>query len=631
MSDDSRAAGEPGPSAATRRPVWWVLAAVVLAAAVAGGLIALHESTGGRAPPRAPNSLVVLPFPGTPAASPRSQIMLPALAPAQVRAVAVEGSRSGAHVGRLTALPGGRGTAFSSERPFAAGERVSVTARLSSPAAGTASGAPNATQLRFSFTVAAPPPSATTSSKNAGATAATAQTSSGNQASQPPTQSFHSQPNLHPPIVKMSGHDPDRSSGDIFVDAQNAPQNGPMILDSDGRLVWFDPLGDGYSAFNFRVQTYAGRPVLTFWKGQVSSGHGAGEDLILNRSYQMLATVHASEGYQSDLHEFEITPEDTALITAYQPVKADLSSVGGPRDGAVFDCIAQEIDIRTGQLLWEWHALGHVPLSASYTGKPTADTPYDYFHMNSIQQLPDGNLLISARNTWAVYEIDRDTGKIIWTLGGKESSFKLGSGVRFEWQHDARMHPDGTVTLFDDAASPQEQSQSRAIQLTLDMSARRASLARSYTHTPPLLAASQGNVQVLSNANVFVGWGAASSFSEHTPSGAQVFSGSFPGTIQSYRAYRSPWSGQPTRPPAISVTPGNAGALTAYASWNGATDVARWELLSGPSPTELSPLATNSSTGFETTISTTTSQPYLAVRALTSSGRMLGTSAAVGR
>ncbi|MBV9425465.1 MAG: aryl-sulfate sulfotransferase [Solirubrobacterales bacterium] len=628
MSDDPRAAGEPGPSAASRQRVRWMVAAGVVAAALAGGVIALLESTGGRAPPRGPSSLVVLPFPGTPAASPRTQITFPALAPAQVRAVAVDGSRSGAHAGRLTALVGGRGTAFSSERPFAPGERVSVAARLSSPAAGTASGAPNATELRFSFTVAAPPPSATTSSKNAGATA---QSGSGNQAKQPPTQSFHSQPNLRPPVVEMSGRDPDRSSGDIFVDAHSAPQNGPMILDSDGRLVWFDPLDDGSSAFNFRVQTYAGRPVLTFWKGQVSSGHGAGEDLILNRSYQTLATVHASEGYQSDLHEFQITPEDTALITAYQPVKADLSSVGGPQDGAVFDCIAQEIDIGTDQLLWEWHALGHVPLSASYAGKPTADAPYDYFHMNSIEQLPDGNLLISARNTWAVYEIDRDTGKIVWTLGGKESSFTLGSGVRFEWQHDARLHPDGTITLFDDAASPQEESQSRAIQLKLDMSSRRASLVRSYTHTPPLLAGSQGNMQVLSNANVFVGWGAASSFSEHAPGGTQMFGGSFPGTVQSYRAYRSPWSGQPTQPPAISVTPGGAGALTAYASWNGATNVTRWELLSGPSPTKLSPLAMSSSTGFETMILATTSQPYLAVRALTSSGRTLGTSAAVSR
>jgi Arylsulfotransferase (ASST) len=124
--------------------------------------------------------------------------------------------------------------------------------------------------------------------------------------------------------------------------------------------------------------------------------------------------------------------------------------------------------------------LGHVPLSASEAGKPTAGSPYDFFHINSIQQLPDGNLLVSARNSWGVYEISRSTGKIIWTPGGKDSSFKMGAGTQFEWQHDARLQPNGTLTLFDDAASPAEESESRAITLRLDTTTMRASLERSY-------------------------------------------------------------------------------------------------------------------------------------------------------
>jgi hypothetical protein len=311
----------------------------------------------------------VLPFPGTEDASPRSQINFPALMPAQVRTVIVRGSRTGLHAGRLSALPDDRGTAFNPNHPFSAGEQVSVSAGLSSPAAATASGAPNATHLSFNFTVAVPP-------GTTGTPAATTPAQSSSTAKPPETQSFHSS-SLRPPVVSVSSPDLDGASGDIFVDASGGAEDGPMILDRQGRLVWFDPLPTGTSAEDVNEQTYQGQPVLTWWQGQVASGYGVGDDLIVNSSYRTVATVHAGEGYQADLHEFQITPEGTALITAYQPVHADLTSIGGPQNGTVLDSIVQEVDITTGRVLWEWHALGHVPLSASETGKPTAATEYD--------------------------------------------------------------------------------------------------------------------------------------------------------------------------------------------------------------------------------------------------------------
>jgi hypothetical protein len=597
-----------------------VVVGVVVIAALAGGLIVVLASTGSatRRSLSVPRGLDVLPFPGTQDASPKSQISFPALVPSQLKAVTVGGSRSGEHSGRLSALPDGGGTAFVPNRAFTAGEEVSVRAALSSPGAGTASGAPNTTEISFTFTVATPPPSA-----SAPATSSTA--------NPPSTQSFHSS-SLRPPIVTVSTLDADPSSGDVFLDAANGSQNGPMILDAQGRLVWFDPLPGGTSAEDVDEQTYLGQPVLTWWQGQVASGYGLGEDVILDSSYQPVATVQAGEGYQADLHEFQITPEGTALITVYLPVQANLSSIGGPRNGAVLDSIVQEIDIKTGRVLWEWHALGHVPLSASHIGKPTAGSQYDYFHINSIEQLANGNLLISSRNTWAVYEISRSTGKVIWTLGGRDSSFTMGPGARFEWQHDARMQPDGTLSLFDNADSPKEESQSRAIQLTLNTKTMSASLVHSYTHTPSLLVASQGDYQTLPNGNVFVGWGAEPDFSEYTPSGQQVFSGHFTRPVQSYRAFRHAWTAQPITRPSISVSNTPAGRLTVYVSWNGATNVARWELMAGRSPNKLTPLhSTATRSGFETDMPATTSQPYLAVRALDSSGQVLATSAAVSR
>jgi hypothetical protein len=433
--------------------------------------------------------------------------------------------------------------------------------------------------------------------------------------------------------------DADRSAGEIFVTPSNGQQEGPMILSAQGKLVWFRSVPQADEATDLAVQRYHGKPVLTWWQGVVVEGRGEGQDMILDRSYRTVAVVHAGEGYDTDLHEFKITPQGTAFVTSFNAVKANLKSVGGSANGSVFDCIIQEVDIATGRVLWEWHALGHVPVEDSYMGTPPSNTPYDYFHINSIQLLPNGNLLIAARNTWGVYEIDRATGRIVWQLGGRRSSYKLGPGAQFSWEHDAELHSDGTVSVFDDADSPKEEKESRAIVLTLNHRTKTASLLHSYTHSPSVLSGSQGNMQILPNGSVFVGWGADPDFSEYSSSGRQIFNGVFSSKgklpsaypVASFRAYRFRWSGQPSQPPAVAVTGGKGKDPTVYVSWNGATEVASWALLAGPSPGNLTRVSTTPSQGFETAIHTTTTEPYLAVEALSKSGAALGTSSTIAR
>ncbi len=571
----------------------------------------------GCATPAVVDSLDVMPFPGTPNASPQTQITFPKLAPGDFKVVSVYGSRSGLHAGRLTILSNDLGTAFVPDLPFEDGEHVTVDAVLGSKAAGTTIGAQGATRVTFGFKVAA-------SASNTTSTTAPAATANGQAAQQIPTQSFHSRPDLQPPVVTVSQPDTSAQPGYVFVDAQMATQNGPMILDGQGRLVWFQPVPDGEFALDVKVQTYKGEPVITWWQGQVIAGHGLGEVVIADDSYRIIATVQAEAGYQADLHEFLITDRDTALITVYEPVDINLSSIGGPSKGTVYDSIVQEIDIETGEVLWEWHALGHVPLSASYVGTPTAGSAYDFFHINSIAETPEGNLIISARNTWAVYEIDRRTGDVIWQLGGKGSSFQMGPGTQFEWQHDARLLPDGSISLFDDAASPKEETESRAIRISLDTNGMAATLVSSETHPAPLLAGSQGSMQFLSNGDIFVGWGDQGYFSEFAPDGTLIFDANLPPPVQSYRAYRYAWTGRPLGAPSVSLTAVGGESLAVYASWNGATEVAKWELLAGNTPNDLSSQITVNASGFETTIPAVTSLPYLMVRALDSSGRVLG-------
>jgi hypothetical protein len=400
---------------------------------------------------------------------------------------------------------------------------------------------------------------------------------------------------------------------------------GPLIVDNDGEVVWFRPTKLG--VLNFRVQRYQGRPALTWWQGVSQKGVGRGRFEIYDTSYRRIAEVRAGNGFSGDLHEFLITPRGTALIPVYVRVRRDLSAIGGAKNGTVYDNLVQEIDLDTGKVLYQWRSLDHVGLAESYVKEvpKKANEAYDYFHVNSIEPGPRQTVVVSARNTRAIYEIDKRTGRIVWRLGGKRSDFRMGPGTRFGWQHDARLHHDGTLTLFDNEAAPALAKQSRVLVLRLDTKRMTARFVRSYVHPKPLLASSQGDAQFLPGGHVVVGWGAQPYLTEFTRSGSVVFDAHFNKGADSYRVFRFPWAGRPTDRPAFAVSRDDD-HLTVFASWNGATEVRRWRVLAGPERTELRPVVTVPRKGFETAITLQTEPRYLAVQALDAAGRVLGTS-----
>jgi hypothetical protein len=315
------------------------------------------------------------------------------------------------------------------------------------------------------------------------------------------------------------------------------------------------------------------------------------------------------------------------LVTVYVTTDRDLSSVGGPRDGQVVDSVVQEIDIESGRVLLEWSSLRHVGLEESYKPMPTrAADAWDYFHVNSVDVDRDGNLLVSARNTHAVYKLDRTTGRVMWRLGGKRSDFAMGTGTRFAWQHDARRQRDGSLTLFDNQASPKRAPQSRGLAIALDERRRRATRLRQYTHPRRLLSNNQANMQVLGNGNVMIGWGFHPYATEFAPRGRVLFDARFadPGT-SSYRAYRFAWNATPATSPDVAVRRSGS-RMTVYASWNGATGVVRWRVLAGASADSIQPVATGRRRGFETALPVRDVQGCVAVEALDRAGRVLGAS-----
>jgi hypothetical protein len=439
---------------------------------------------------------------------------------------------------------------------------------------------------------------------------------------------WRSRPDLRIPALTVTHREDGVSADPIFIAPYNAPagQAGAVIADNSGQPLWENPLAGKVTA-NFRVQSYRSRPVLTWWEGDIELGHGVGEYVIADTGYRTVRRVQAAAGLRGDLHEFVITPRDTALLTSYKVRRADLSSVGGSRRGSIQDAIFQEIDLADGRVLLEWHSLDHAALQESYA---PVGADWDFFHINSVDLDRDGGLLISSRSTHTVYKLDR-AGAIVWRLGGSRSDFSMGAGSSFAWQHDARRQPDGTLTIFDNGATPAVERLSRGLILDVDERAMTAKLVRQYTR-PPILAGSQGSMQLLANGNVFVGWGEAPRVSEFDRSGRLLFDALLGSKYQSYRAFRLPWSGRPADAPALALTRSRGGS-TAYASWNGATDVAAWRLLAGEwaEADTMRAVATARSDGFESVLHTTSAGPHFAVQALDGAGATLGQSVTVAQ
>jgi hypothetical protein len=448
---------------------------------------------------------------------------------------------------------------------------------------------------------------------------------SASAAGEPPlAPRWHSRPDLQIPALTVLHRDQGASTDPILIAPYNAPhaQAGAVIVAGNGEPLWENPLA-GMVTTNLRVQRYRASPVLTWWEGKIELGHGVGEYVIADASYRTVRRVQAVGGLRGDLHEFVITPRNTALLTSYVVRSADLSALGGSRDGTIQDAIFQEIDLASGRLLLEWHSLDHIALRESYA-PVTPD--WDFFHINSVDLDGDGNLLVSGRSTHTIYKIARD-GTIVWRLGGKRSDFSMGSGSDFAWQHDARRQPDGTLSLFDNGATPAVERLSRGLILGIDERAMTASLLDQYTHAG-ILAGSQGSVQLLGNGNVFVGWGEVPRVSEFDRSGELVFDAALGNEHQSYRAFRMPWSGLPADAPAIALAGAGRG-LTAYASWNGATEVRSWQLLAGGASGSLRPVVSVPASGFESALPAASSGQRVAVQALDAAGAPLGRSKAI--
>ncbi|KAF7367932.1 hypothetical protein MSAN_00858200 [Mycena sanguinolenta] len=396
---------------------------------------------------------------------------------------------------------------------------------------------------------------------------------------------------------------------------------------------------------------------------------GFGTVLMMNPNYEVVMNVSAVNPEGTDLHEFNIVkPENkTALLTAFHTIPFDLSSIGGPVDGWYSNGVIQEVDIATGAVLFNWTTFDHIALSESYNnisltgqGVRRSDTLRRSSHQQHRQgtdsklfktfirasfQDSEGNYIISARHSQAIYKIAAN-GTILWRLGGKMSNFTaIGNGTEFHWQHHARWRADEThISLFDDGAALLtasvnviDEPVATGKYLKVDQEAMTVSLTKQFIpHPSQNYSLAEGSVEFYGDT-VLVGygllpWSQAYSFDTQellfsAVVGPNIASlGNNNAGINNYRAFQTStlqFTGHPTVPPNVSVTDGDI-----YVSWNGATHVASYTLLTGSSANDVKQTVTSvPKSGFETKISGARTAEFIAIEALAANGTILGISA----
>ncbi len=360
----------------------------------------------------------------------------------------------------------------------------------------------------------------------------------------------------------------------ITIDSLNNPADGKVFLanfpfgvnDSIGHFLIItndDGTVDSYKridnpGFDFKVQPNGNLSYAEVI--QQVGGYADVRWIVLDTTLAPIDTFQCGNGYTADLHEFKLLPNGHALLMAYDPEPVDMSLEvdGGDPNATVLGCIVQELD-ESKNVIFQWRSWDYIPYTDSYENLTTATV--DYMHMNGVTVDQDGNYLISGRHLSQILKVDRNTGDIIWRLGGKQNEFtftnenEANSPNYFSYQHNISVLSNGNITLFDNG-NQHSPPYSRAVEYKIDETNKTADMVWEYRHTPDIYALAMGTVQRLSNGNTFIGWGSAGmngdpSVTEIHPDNSIAFELTLPKGETSYRAFRFPWK---SKLPSITVT-----------------------------------------------------------------------------
>jgi hypothetical protein len=361
-----------------------------------------------------------------------------------------------------------------------------------------------------------------------------------------------------PPIVtEVSG---ETGQGYIYISnfARGRPDDVPeddwitypprlLVLDNDGSVIFEQRLSRRASDFRSFAD---GTMVYHLFESPGRSG-GAGVDgpfVRLGGNGDELAR-HTMIGYPTSLHEFLLLDNGNFMMFSYDERVMDMTEYGGHPEAVVMNVIIQELD-PNGNLVWEWSGWDHFDFDDTVRpllleAEPPA--PVDFVHANGLALDLDGNILLSSKHLDEITKINRETGEIMWRLGGEldpnnEFTFINDPLAGFSAQHSPLVLENGNLLVFDNGTGHSPR-QSRAVEYVLNVEQRTATMVWEYSNGQ--YAAGMGSVQRLDNGNTFIGWGSSQGVaaSEITPDGQAIFELTLPPSQISYRAYRLPYYG----------------------------------------------------------------------------------------
>lgn len=419
-------------------------------------------------------------------------------------------------------------------------------------------------------------------------------------------QTFKSSPIVAPIFqVNLLDEDGVDDADYIFLGTVYGQKAGPMILDAkDLSLIYADQ--QYANTYTSQVEYIDGKRYLAFWKGAHSRGHANGRCLFFDETYNLAynVTAHGIDDTLADMHELKVTENKTVIFTTYRNIPYDCSPVGGPQDAYLMDSGFQEVDIETSEVIFQWAASDHfnitdsyAPYNENYGVDPSRNSGFDFAHINSVDKTPEGNYLVSSRHLSLLALIDGHNGTPIWILGGKRNGFhdlSDGNATNFSWQHDARFNSDQSrITMFDNHGETSTfcttDCRSRGLELSIDATNKTVRVVHEYYHPAKINSGAMGGLQPLANGNVLVGWGYNPSFVEYRPDGTPVMDvqrgrigEESLSDMFAYRVHKHDWTGRPGWPPSVAIGAPSGSTFDAmvYLSWNGATDVAKWAVVS---------------------------------------------------
>ena len=455
----------------------------------------------------------------------------------------ITGSTSGRHEGRAVLSDDAKTIVFSLYQPLADDERVTVKM----PEGVRGMDGSSVEPFSFEFKTAAGP--------NPSCANVIAAEESGHEAPSPASERHEiavatdSLPLDFPPLKVDTLNSP--ASGELFLGGfsgaggNTAYANYLLILNNAGKPLAYRRVGTGVNPFEYMFKvdpngyySYIERtPVVTSVK-------------IVDTAFSLIDTYPKGNPATTSHADFVMLPNGHALVLYFDIKTIDMSKIvkGGNPAATVWGNLVQEFDLDKN-VIFQWSSFDYIPITDTY--EDTLAASFDYSHANGIELDSDGNFMLSNRHLSEITKIDRNTGEIIWRMGGKRNQFTFvnehpeNAPTYFSYMHNIRRLSNGNIMMFDNGNQRKPQY-SRIAEYKVDEVTKTATLVWEYRHSPDIYASAQGSAQRLSNGNTLIGWGDASllgqpAVTEVLPDHSTAFELHFPAGYRSMRAYRLPW------------------------------------------------------------------------------------------